>query len=115
MTFDVVLQRGLGLAASALSLAILSGATPTQAQEGTNIFNSVLGFVGMESEKEQESIDYRARAPIVVPPRLELPKPKEAARDPSWPKGPDVAAERRAALGSRRPAPQIMPNTRVEM
>ena len=79
------------------------------------MFNSVLGFVGMQFDKEQDAIDYRARAPIVVPPRTDLPPPKVAVRDPSWPKDPDVAAQRRAALDSRRPAPQITPNTRVEM
>jgi hypothetical protein len=69
----------------------------------------------MQFDKEQDSIDYRARAPIVVPPRTDLPPPKEAVRDPAWPKDPDIAAERRAALDSRRPARQLTPNSRVEM
>jgi hypothetical protein len=116
MIFDIVLWRRLGLATAALlSLGGLTGATPARAQEDTNMFNSVLGFVGMQFDKEQDTIDYRARAPIVVPPRIDLPAPKEAVRDPAWPKDPNIAEERRRAMDSRRPAPQLTPNSRVEM
>ncbi|MCI0467831.1 MAG: hypothetical protein L0Y57_12630 [Beijerinckiaceae bacterium] len=118
MNFSKTSWYRLSLTAAAAGLFAagwLAGTTRARAGEDTNPLNSVLGFVGMQFDKEDELIDYRARAPIVVPPRLELPKPKEAARDPSWPKDPDVAAQRRAALDSRRPAPQVTPNTRVEM
>jgi hypothetical protein len=118
MIFDLVLRHRLGLAAAVvtlLSVSGFSGATPAWAEEDTNMFNSVLGFVGMQFDKEQDSIDYRARAPIVVPPGTDLPPPKEAVRSSAWPKDPDIAAERRAALDSRRPAPQLTPNSRVEM
>src|ERR1700724_1838552 len=116
MILDLVLRHRLDLATAVailLSVAGFSSATPARAEEDTNMFNSVLGFVGMQFDKEQDSIDYRARAPIVVPPRTDLPPPKEAVRGPAWPKDPDIAAERRAALDSRRPAPP--PNSRVEM
>jgi hypothetical protein len=118
MISGIVPGRSLGTAAAVaalLSIAVFSSAPPARAQEDTNMFNSVLGFVGMQFDKEQDSIDYRARAPIVVPPRTDLPPPKAAVRDPAWPKDPDVIEERRKALDSRRPAPQITPNTRVEM
>jgi hypothetical protein len=118
MIFDMVSRHRLGLAtavAGLLSVAGFSSATPASAEEDTNMFNSVLGFVGMQFDKEQDSIDYRARAPIVVPPRTDLPPPNAAERGPAWPKDPDMAAERRAALDSRRPAPQLTPNSRVEM
>src|SRR3984893_7138540 len=118
MIFDSGLRHRLVLPAAVavlLSVAGFSSPTPARAEEDTNMFNSVLGFVGMQFDKEQDSIDYRARAPIVVPPRTDLPPPKEAARGPAWPKDPDIAAERRAALDSRRPAPQLTPNSRVEM
>ena len=118
MILDLVLRHRLDLAtavAALLSVAGFSSATPARAEEDTNMFNSVLGFVGMQFDKEQDSIDYRARAPIVVPPRADLPPPNGAVRDPAWPNDPDIAAERRAALDSRRPAPQLTPNSRVEM
>ena len=118
MIFDIELRHRVGLAtavAALLSVAGFSSVTPARAEEDTNMFNSVLGFVGMQFDKEQDSIDYRARAPIVVPPRTDLPPPNGTERGPAWPKDPDIAAERRAALGSRRPAPQLTPNSRVEM
>jgi hypothetical protein len=120
MISGIVRGRSLGSAvavAALLSLAVFSSTAPARAQapEDTNMFNSVLGFVGMQFDKEQESIDYRARAPIVVPPRTDLPPPKQAVRDPAWPKDSDVMEERRAAMDSHRPAPQVTPNTRVEM
>ncbi len=117
-TFDMVLRRRLGSATAMAALLCVAGITsapPARAQEDTNMFKSVLGFFGKQFDKQQESIDYRARAPIVVPPRTELPPPKEAVRDPAWPKDPDIASERRAALDSRRPAPQLTPNSRAEM
>lgn len=118
MIFDMVLWRRLGLATAAAALVSLIGphaATPARAEEDTNPFNSVLGFVGMQFDKEQETIDYRARAPIVVPPRIDLRPPKEAVRDPAWPNDPNIIEERRRAMDSRRPAPQLTPNSRVEM
>ena len=120
MISGIVKGRSLGPVVSIAALlyvAAFAGAAPARAQEkeDTNVFNSVLGFVGMQFDKEQDAIDYRARPPIVVPPKTDLPPPKVAVRDPSWPKDPDVIAERRAALDSRQPAPQITPNTRVEM
>jgi hypothetical protein len=120
MIFGIVPGRSLGTAAAVaalLSVAAFSSATPARAQavEDTNMFNSVLGFVGMQFDKDQDSIDYRARPPIVVPPRNDLPPPKTAVLDSSWPKDADAAEQRRKAMDSRRPAPQVTPNTRVEM
>lgn len=103
------------LALAALGIASLAGTAPASAEEDTNTFNSLLGFFGMQFDKEDEAIDYRARAPLVVPPRKDLPEPKEAKRDPAWPKDPDVAERRRAALDSKRPAPTPNLSTRVEL
>jgi hypothetical protein len=127
MVFDIF--RGLsrlrpGAAAPALCLtavfaaAALMGASPARAQapqEDTNPVNSVLGFFGMQFDKDKEDIDDRARPPLVVPPRLDLPAPKQVAHNPDWPKDADVEERRHAAAAAQRPAPQITPNTRVEM
>jgi hypothetical protein len=112
-----------GAAAPALCLGIFAaaavfGASPARAQapqEDTNPLNSVLGFIGMQFDKDKEDIDYRARAPLVVPPRLDLPPPKQVAHNADWPKDPSVEERRHAAAAAQRPAPQITPNTRVEM
>ena len=53
---DRVLRHRFGLAtavAALLSVAGFSSATPARAEEDTNMFNSVLGFVGMKFDKEQ--------------------------------------------------------------
>ncbi|WP_026608199.1 hypothetical protein [Methylocapsa acidiphila] len=119
MVFGKVGPRETGVAGvcalAVLILAALAGVSPAKAQEDTNTFNSMLGFFGMQFDKEQDSIDYRARAPIVVPPKLDLPPPKEAVRSAAWPTDPDVAERRRAAIDSRRPAPQLTPNARAEL
>ncbi|WP_156964730.1 hypothetical protein [Methylocapsa aurea] len=118
MVFDKIQPGGravLMAAAGVLVASGLIGSLPARAQEDTNPFNSVLGFVGLQFDKEKESIDYRARPPIVLPPKLDLPPPKEAVRDPSWPADPDIAERRRAALESQRPAPQLMENARAEL
>jgi len=122
MVFDRVQPRKPAGAAKAAALALggvvlagFLGACPALAQEDTNPLNSVLGFVGLQFDKEKETIDYRARAPIVVPPKLDLPPPKTSVRDPAWPNDPDIAEARRAALDSRQPAPQLTPNARAEL
>ncbi|WP_102843291.1 hypothetical protein [Methylocella silvestris] len=110
--------RLLRLLAVSLAFSGLAGFGPARAQapqEDTNPLNSVLGFIGMQFDKDRESIDYRARAPIVVPPRTELPKPKVASRDPSWPSDPDIGERRHAAAEAQRPAPQLTPQARVEL
>jgi hypothetical protein len=114
MNFDAKVWRRFSLVAATSALLCAGGlasAPEARAQEATK---SLLGFFGLQSTKDDESIDYRTRAPIVVPPRLDLPKPKEATRDPSWPKDPDIAAQRRAALDSHTPAAQVTPNARAE-
>jgi hypothetical protein len=93
----------------------LSPARAQAPQEDTNPLNSVLGFVGMQFDKDKESIDYRARPPIVVPPHLDLPKPKEIVHDASWPNDPDAAERRHAAAARLTPAPQLTPQARAEL
>jgi hypothetical protein len=118
MIFGRFNLRTSGIVAGvALVLGSLS-AVPVKAAEDTNTFNSFLGFFGMQFDKEQEdSIDYRARAPLVVPPKLDLPPPQSAdSRHPAdWPVDPDIVARRKALADSNRPAPQITPNTRPEL
>jgi hypothetical protein len=109
MPFDRARNRGpaaaglLVLAAS--TFAVLGSAAPVAADETSNPLNSMLGLLGAKPEPEADAIDYRPRAPLVVPPSRDLPEPKEAARDPAWPKDADANARRRASLDSRRPAP----------
>jgi hypothetical protein len=123
MVFDHVqtrLKTPLRAFAPALAfifaLAVIASPARAQApQEDTNPLNSVLGFIGMQFDKDKEDIDYRARAPLVVPPRLDLPQPKQVAHNADWPKDRQIEERRHAAVAAQRPAPQITPNTRVEL
>ncbi len=114
-----ILAAGAFQLLAILALSGIVGASPARAQapqEDTNPLNSVLGFVGMQFDKDKDEIDYRARAPIVVPPHIgDLPKPKEATHTASWPNDPDVAERRHAAAAKLTPAPQSTPQARAEL
>lgn len=90
------------IGAGALVLAATTGAS---AQEGV-VTKSILGAIGI-IPKDPPQIDYRERAPLVLPPKTELPPPVDPgsveARAENWPKDPDVAAARKAAIEARTP------------
>ena len=73
------------LIASGLVLA----ASPAFAQDGMLFKNLMEGVLGKGADAD---IDYRARAPLVVPPNSTLPRPQQAAseRNAAWPNDPDV-------------------------
>ncbi len=87
------------LSGSAILFATMSVATPASAQLGDIIDG--IGF-----GKEKEPIEYRERAPLVVPPSYTLRPPEEKApgdRVANWPKDPDVARAKAKAEDDRRP------------
>jgi hypothetical protein len=90
------------IGAGALVLAASTGAS---AQEGV-MTKSILGAIGI-IPKDPPQIDYRERAPLVLPPGTELPPPADPgaveARAANWPKDPDVQAARREAIEARTP------------
>jgi hypothetical protein len=67
---------------------------------------SILGTIGI-IPKEQPRIDYRERAPLVLPPKMELRAPADPSavetRTANWPKDPDVMAARKEAAEARKP------------
>ena len=83
---------------------LVLGASPAFAQEGSFIYNMMQGVFG---KGEGADIDYRARAPLVVPPNSTLPRPQQAAseRNAAWPNDPDVQRRKDAA----NPAPYEEP------
>lgn len=83
----VAALAGLGLMAS------VAGAS---AQEGV-FMKDMLSSLGL-IPGDKPPIDYRERAPLVVPPRLELRQPVSGAAleaNPQWPADHDVVRERR--------------------
>ena len=112
MISGIVPGRSLGTAAAVaalLSVAAFSSATPARAQapEDTNVLNSMLGFVGMQFDKDQ---DFDPRPGATADRRSashRFAAAEAAVRDPSWPKDPDAAARHAARRWIRGgPAPQ---------
>jgi hypothetical protein len=69
----------------------------------TKLFRNFMHELGFR--REGTGIDYRERAPLVVPPSRDLPKPQNegpSAKNPAWPKDPDVARRRDAAAAAEK-------------
>jgi hypothetical protein len=93
LTTTFCASTALGLA---LGAAILVTSVPARAEEDvpldTKIFRGIMESLGLK--RDGEGINYQERGPLVIPPRLDLPPPETtsgaAAKNPSWPKDPDV-------------------------
>jgi hypothetical protein len=98
------LTRTAALAAVALAAGIVA-APQAMAQEGVAM-RSFLGSIGLV-EPERPEIIYRERAPLVVPPKMELRPPEApgavATRNPQWPNDPDVVSSRAREADARTP------------
>ena len=56
--------------------------------------------------EDEPNIDYHERAPLVVPPGVNLPAPQRdanAAASPNWPKDPDAERAKRSAVKDNQP------------
>ncbi len=84
--------------------ASLMLAPVAQAQGVMDLGRMILGLPGGD---EKPQIDYKERAPLVVPPSQNLRAPQEALpadqRRANWPQDPDVLARRKAAEDARKP------------
>lgn len=91
----------LGLACAA-ALIFTSAA---HAQEGVAM-KDLLGTLGI-IQPDRDPIRYRERAPLVLPPKMELREPAGsetfASNNPQWPNDPDVARRRNRAAEARVP------------
>ena len=96
--------------ALAVAVAMGAGASSAFAQNAdddnvpldTKLFRKFMKQLGFSNN--EVGVDYRERAPLVVPPSRNLPPPQNetaAARDPAWPKDPDVARRREAAAAEK--------------
>lgn len=100
--------RAMTLAGAAL-LAGLTTAGPASAQ--FDVFNKALESIGL-SEPDRDPIDYRERAPLVVPPdanRLRAPEAPAGSRNAAWPQDPDVLERRRKAEEAKLPMRGSLP------
>lgn len=97
------LRPAAAAAAVALAVALAWSAGSARAEDAnddenvpldTKLFRQFMKDLGL-SRSGDGLIEYRERAPLVVPPTRELPPPRDeaevAAKTPAWPKDPDVA------------------------
>src|ERR1700687_1916299 len=105
------LTRALRLAAVALGIGLVMTTGAVRAQEDDEddktfeekIIEGIMAGIG-GTNMENRGIEYRERSPLVVPPKLDLPRPAEASqevKDANWPKDPDEA-RRKAAIAARK-------------
>jgi len=58
---------------------------------------SLLDMVGMGEAKESDSIQYRERSPLVVPPKMEMPtpQPRPSQKAQAWPQDQELVRARK--------------------
>jgi hypothetical protein len=105
-------SRALMLAAVGLGIGLVMTAGAARAGDDDEddktfeekIIEGIMAGIG-GTNMENRGIEYRERSPLVVPPRLDLPPPAEAAdmKAKNWPKDPDEA-RRKAAVAARKKA-----------
>ncbi|GGC67347.1 hypothetical protein [Chelatococcus reniformis] len=80
---------------------------PVQAEEGMFMKNMLTNLGIIDDEKAAASINYRERAPLAVPPKLDLPQPSAGpgAREAAWPNDTDVVKRKRAVAERQQPVP----------
>lgn len=98
------------LRAGLLALALAGASGAAQAQDGI-VLRDIFGKLGIFPE-EKEPIEYRERAPLVVPKetgKLRAPEETPAqARNSQWPVDPDAEARKREAARRNEPSRLLM-------
>src|SRR6202140_988069 len=105
------LTRALRLAVIGLGIGLVITAGAARAQDDDEddktfeekIIEGIMAGIG-GTNMDNRGIEYRERSPLVVPPKLDLPRPAEASqevKDANWPKDPDEA-RRKAAIAARK-------------
>src|SRR5712691_3691468 len=94
----------LALAWSAGSAFAQSAADEEDVPLDTKLFRQFMKDLGLK--RDGDGIEYRERAPLVVPPSRNLPPPQPegsaVAANPAWPKDPDLAGRRKQATAAER-------------
>ena len=98
-----IARLGLTLGAGLLTAVLTTGARAAEEGELMKNFLATLGVI----DDERDPIEYRERAPLVLPPRMDLPAPvapgSSQARTPQWPNDPTVMARKRREVEANTP------------
>jgi hypothetical protein len=102
-SFAVTLTLALAVALSAGSA--FAADDEEEVPLDTKLFRQWMKDLGLQ--RDGEAIEYRERAPLVVPPSRNLPPPRsgEAAvtSNPAWPNDPDAKQRKAAAVKKKQP------------
>jgi hypothetical protein len=93
----------LALALGATGSAFCQDADEEDVPLDTKLFRKFMHELGFR--RDGNGVDYRERAPLVVPPSRDLPPPQNegpSAQNPAWPKDPDAARRRNAAAAAEK-------------
>ena len=105
-------RRAVAIAAVALAMAMALGAAGARAEDAddedvpldTKLWRQFMKDLGLQRDG-QAAIEYRERAPLVVPPSRDLPPPRAeeevVAKTPAWPKDPDITRRKEAAAAEK--------------
>jgi hypothetical protein len=110
------LSRAAWFTAVAFGIGLVMASGPVRAADDDDdeddktfeekIIEGIMRGIG-GTNMENRGIEYRERSPLVVPPKLNLPPPGQAAEAkapaPNWPKDPDEQ-RRKAAIEARKKA-----------
>src|SRR5262249_55984499 len=95
---------GLAFGLVALALPTLARAADDDVPMDQKVMDSIMTGLGFKSDNEP-TINYRERAPRVIPPGRDLPPPENTdaiiANNPAWPKDPDIARRKAEAAAQR--------------
>ena len=106
-TFAVTRTLALALAL-ALTWSVGSAFAADDEEEvplDTKLMRQFLKDLGLQ--RDGEGIEYRERAPLVVPPSRNLPLPQSetpVTANPAWPKDPDAAQRKAEATKKKQPS-----------
>ena len=102
--FSGVAMNLVSVMSLTLAVAVLAAPSPARAADDdtpldTKIMRNILEGLGLQ--RENRSINYQERPPLVLPPGRTLPPPERPdaaiAKNPAWPKDPDVLRSREEA------------------
>jgi hypothetical protein len=87
----------------ALAMASLASVPAARAQD--SMVDAFMGILGLKQEDARNEIDYRERAPLVVPPKMALRAPEEPGvkRGTAWPNDPDVIRRKQKEAEAKAP------------
>lgn len=118
LTTSWTLSRAAKFAAVAVAACLVLSSNAARAQDDEDddssfedkIIHKLMTGIGA-TNMESSGIEYRERSPLVVPPKLDLPKPEATTTEtlaPNWPKDPDLQRrkEAKAVNAKAKPTPQ---------